>query len=621
MADRLRLVGDNDQDFRINVDTGAVTVDGTLAYAADDANEGTNPRVTAAAYTNAIAMPTTTMLYDIDTDLDILVLQNPPNDGTLMTVGELGVDIGDLAGFDIISPEEGDNTAFAVSGSKLYGIDLATGAATDLGDIGSDSDDGSDDDGESIQLKGLATVNQSTIVDPIASNSRFLALTDDNKLASFNPGNPKAVRSIDITGLDDAEVFIGIDTRPSNGMVYGITDADKIYTIDPNSGAATLISTLDMSFDATTVSGFDFNPVADRLRLVGDNDQDFRINVDTGAVTVDGTLAYATATETTPDDINVGADPRVTAAAYTNAIAMPTTTALYDIDTDLDILVLQNPPNDGTLMTVGDLGVDFDDLAGFDIISSEEGSSTAFAVSDSTLYSIDLLTGAASSLGTIGSEASTYLGLATISNDVIDPTTVFVNADDDGFVSAIAYDTTAATQVNANIGNNPAAESDAAFDNFVGFYEVTDTNGGIDTNGDGTVDLRPGDDGYAAAAINGRVDTLSIRAGGSSSDDTAGGDFNPVVLAGGKFYAPFAISNLDGSTPEDFLTNNPTNDAAVRFDDQVAYFSFVAANPDAAIHFQSLGSNTFGFEDLPDNLGVSDQDFNDVVFQVDFTMV
>ena len=212
-------------------------------------------------------------------------------------------------------------------------------------------------------------------------------------------------------------------------MVYGITDADKIYTIDPNSGAVTLISTLDTSFDATTVSGFDFNPVADRLRLVGDNDQDFRINVDTGAVTVDGTLAYADA------DDNSGTNPRVTAAAYTNAIAMPTTTALYDIDTDLDILVLQNPPNDGTLMTVGDLGVDFDDLAGFDIISSEEGSSTAFAVSDSTLYSIDLVTGAASSLGTIGSEASTYLGLATISNDVIDPTTVFVNADADGFVN------------------------------------------------------------------------------------------------------------------------------------------------------------------------------------------
>ena len=60
------------------------------------------------------------------------------------------------------------------------------------------------------------------------------------------------------------------------------------------------------------------------------------------------------------------------------------------------------------------------------------------------------------------------------------------------------------------------------------------------------------------------VDNLSIRAGGDSSDDTTNGGFNPVVLAGGKFYAPFAISNLADSTIEDFLTNNPDNDAAMR---------------------------------------------------------
>ena len=52
VADRLRLVGDNDQDFRINVETGAVIVDGDLKFAIGDENEGANPRVTAAAYTN-----------------------------------------------------------------------------------------------------------------------------------------------------------------------------------------------------------------------------------------------------------------------------------------------------------------------------------------------------------------------------------------------------------------------------------------------------------------------------------------------------------------------------------------------------------------------------------------
>ena len=52
VADRLRLVGDNDQNFRINVDTGAVTVDANLAFAAGDVNAGDDPIVTAAAYTN-----------------------------------------------------------------------------------------------------------------------------------------------------------------------------------------------------------------------------------------------------------------------------------------------------------------------------------------------------------------------------------------------------------------------------------------------------------------------------------------------------------------------------------------------------------------------------------------
>ena len=618
VADRLRLVGDNDQDFRINVDTGEVTIDGDLAYAVGDVNEGANPRVTAAAYANAIANPTTTALYDIDTDLDILALQNPPNDGILLTRGPLGIDIGEIAGFDIISSGEenvGDritagleleqNAAFAVADGTLYDISILTGTATSIGTIG----DGTDD------FKGLATVDADTIVDPLANNTRFLALSDSNTLDSFAPGNPQAVRSIAISGLGDGETILGIDTRPANGLIYGITDTDNIYTIDPNSGSATFISTLDVSFNATTISGFDFNPVADRLRLVGDNNQDFRINVDTGEVTIDGDLAFAS------DDVNADVDPTVTAAAYINAVSSPSTTALYDIDTDLDVLVLQDPPNDGTLITVGELGVDFGELGGLDIVSPSEGSNAAFAVSDGTLYSIDLLTGEASSLGMVGDGDAAYQGLATISNDVIDPVVVTVDANADGTANAVVYDVTAANQVRASVANNPSLASDAAFDNFVGFYEVTGLSGGIDTNGDGVADIAPDDSGYAAAAISRRLDDLVLRAGGNPDDDTANDSLDPVVLAGGKFYAPFLIANLGMTTPEDFITNNPTNDAAEFFEDQVAYFSFIAANPDGVSHVKSLGNNVFGFEDLASNLGVSDNDFNDAVFQLALDVV
>ena len=243
----------------------------------------------------------------------------------------------------------------------------------------------------------------------IAANSQFLALRDDNTLVSFDPSNPMETESIAVTGVEG--VLLGIDTRPANGLVYGLTTANNLYTIDPNSGEATFASTLDLPFEGGTISGFDFNPAADRLRLVGDNDQDFRINVETGEVIVDGMLAFATG------DVNDGVNPNITAAAYTNSFAGTTSTQLYDIDTLLNSLVLQDPPNDGTLVTIGDLGIDFDTLGGFDIISSMDGNNAAFAVSDANLYRIDLATGEATNLATFdGSDLTNVQGLTIVSD-------------------------------------------------------------------------------------------------------------------------------------------------------------------------------------------------------------
>ncbi|MEM1393494.1 MAG: DUF4114 domain-containing protein, partial [Cyanobacteria bacterium P01_H01_bin.150] len=64
---------------------------------------------------------------------------------------------------------------------------------------------------------------------------------------------------------------------------------------------------------------------------------------------------------------------------------------------------------------------------------------------------------------------------------------------------------------------------------------------------------------------------------------------------------------------------NAFNNAAESVDDAVAYFGFTAANPDGVQHLQARGNGIFGFEDLPSNLGVSDNDFNDAVFGFDFS--
>jgi hypothetical protein len=117
-------------------------------YADGDPNAGTTPRIFANAYTNAIAGETaeSTAQYAIDAGTDALVtLAN--NAGTLSTVGMLTVDgsevdVSDMGGFDIVSPEEGTDMAFAIlqiegaDAAGLYEVDLSSGALTELGVLG-----------------------------------------------------------------------------------------------------------------------------------------------------------------------------------------------------------------------------------------------------------------------------------------------------------------------------------------------------------------------------------------------------------------------------------------------------------------------------------------------------
>ncbi|MCL1465816.1 DUF4394 domain-containing protein [Argonema galeatum] len=266
-----------------------------------------------------------------------------------------------------------------------------------------------------ISTLTLATMfNLLSVVKPATAGTLTLfGLDDKNTLFSFGASDPTATSSIGVTGVDGT--LLGIDFRPANGLLYGLADSNKIYTIDTSTGAATFVSTLSTSFTAGLKSGFDFNPVPDRLRLVGTNEQNLRTNVDTGAVITDGTLAYGAG------DINAGADPNITAAAYTNSFKGAIATQLYGIDSDLDTLVLQNPPNNGTLTTIGSLGFDFDETGGFDIFTAD-GVNTAIAASNSNLYSVDLSTGATTALGIIGSGDIKIVGLAATS--VPEPGTV-----------------------------------------------------------------------------------------------------------------------------------------------------------------------------------------------------
>jgi hypothetical protein len=349
-----------------------------------------------AAYTNSFAGATSTTLYAIDTNLDILVRQVPPNDGVLNTVGSLGVDASSVLGFDIRSVG-GQESAFAalnVGGvSSLYNINLATGQATPLGQI---------TNGEAIVSLAL----------PLPTAYGLTGRDGSERIIGFNTAAPQAILSdVAVTGLRPGESLLGIDFRPATSVLYGLGSTNRLYAIDLMSGVATAVGTapLNPTLMAGAV-GFDFNPTVDRIRVINEADQNARVNPDTGGVAdfdtltggvqFDGNLVYATG------DRNSGANPLAVAAAYTNNFGGATSTTLYAIDGDLDVLVRQVPPNDGVLNTVGSLGVDASRILGFDISPSGNAIAAIDVGGVSSLYNINLTTGAATAIGQIGNGTS-----------------------------------------------------------------------------------------------------------------------------------------------------------------------------------------------------------------------
>ncbi len=244
--------------------------------------------------------------------------------------------------------------------------------------------------------------------DDCASTSRFerdldvVGLTADGKLVCFEDDDPRdADRIGTVAGLLTDTKLVGIDYRPATGDLYGLGDRGGVYVVDASNAKVSLRSRLNVALEGTQF-GVDFNPTVDRLRIVSDTGQNLRANVDTGVTTEDGDLNYLG-----PPPVNPALG--VTAVAYTNNDADPNTaTTLFDIDTSLDQVTVQAPPNAGTLNPTGKLLVDVSSPVGFDIYSTIVSSGTtvdndAFAsltsASGSAFYSIDPLTGRATRVG------------------------------------------------------------------------------------------------------------------------------------------------------------------------------------------------------------------------------
>lgn len=207
-------------------------------------------------------------------------------------------------------------------------------------------------------------------------------LFEGNRIVTVAAGEPSvALSDAVVSGLNSGDQLVGIDRRPIGGSIYGVAAnpaGANVYTIAD--GVATfafaMVSTSGTPIVLNGSSfGVDFNPAADAIRITSDTGQNLRVLPTTrivaaveriaGTTFADGGLSYAPIT-----DANRTAAAGIAGSAYTNSVVAPAGTTLLNLDTLLDTVTVQNPPNDGTQVTIGDLGRASTSAAGFDILTN-----------------------------------------------------------------------------------------------------------------------------------------------------------------------------------------------------------------------------------------------------------
>lgn len=231
----------------------------------------------------------------------------------------------------------------------------------------------------------------------------LIGLTSSNEVARIDTANIAGATRVAISGLIAGDRFIGLDLRPSNNTIYGITESNLIYTVNELTGATTFVAALvSPVFTAGNAYGIDFNPMADysgvaSLRVVSSTGNNFAVNASTGAVTVATSIAAG-----------------FSAVAYSNSAPFstgPASTSLYFVNSTSDTLrIATSNFNNPTITTVGALGIDVLRANGFEIAPDGTGyaafntdSSSALTTS---LYTLNLATGAATSIGTFNGTLS-----------------------------------------------------------------------------------------------------------------------------------------------------------------------------------------------------------------------
>jgi Domain of unknown function (DUF4394) len=267
-------------------------------------------------------------------------------------------------------------------------------------------------------LVGCTTPPQEAM-GPLAKEE-IVAVSTSHFLLRFNAGQPQKVRDRKaIAGLRAGERLVGMDYRVARGELYALGATGQLYRIDVAQARATPVGTGAAlpGGTADTEWGFDFNPTVDRIRVVNRGGLNMRLHPDTGAQ-VDGDASLAGVQADSPlayeaGDTQAGRAPAIVAAGYTYNKTNDKITTNYAIDGAAGTLVRQGSregetplvsPNTGLLVTVGNLGLGPLAHATLDISDlSDTAYSAAWAPGGATRwYRVDLATGRASFIGTVG---------------------------------------------------------------------------------------------------------------------------------------------------------------------------------------------------------------------------
>lgn len=281
----------------------------------------------------------------------------------------------------------------------------------------------------SIRIPALASAALLALaaVAPARAATIFTIGDGGSSLIRFDSANPGTVTRVGFFGGDG--LFLdAIDFRPGRGRLFGYSAFDNTYyTVNLNTAQLTTASVMNPGPQVnSTLLGLDFNPTIDKARVVADTDQNIVFDPNTGMSSGFTPLFFVAG------DVNAGADPNVIENAYTNSFGGSTSTQQFVLDFELNVLAkLAN--NTGELRTVAQVTrpdttvIDFDEFVGFDILTSDPNTNTAFAIlsvgGTPGLFTIDLGTGVATALGDIGTDFGQPFSLAAQPAFVPEPST------------------------------------------------------------------------------------------------------------------------------------------------------------------------------------------------------